>query len=801
MLTTLPIFFTLVVAVYGDLVCHLHVAPPQPHSTGSLGSKSNPFPTITSAQLSLRANSALKAKTGPTRVCIHNGVYQETLQFSPSDSGASSNEPIIYLAAPGQQNVSVSGALPVSLQALPADDPARAYLSPAVAAQVVMADLVAAGVGNVSAANLWKPRGFGPYGGCQESPLELIIGTQVQRVARWPNVGDASQGTTEGFALTAWYAPTNGLSNSSMWANSLDTSAPWLKYKDLTTLQLHGFWHWEWMDGYVGIKNISSASEGGLVEVAFKEGGGEFEPTIGAARYLLTNALEALDEEGEYFVNSTSGKLYYFGPPTPSPPLVASVSLNSTLISVAAGTHDVWLAGFTIEASRGHGITLTGTQGIALLNLTLRNLGQDAINAYLSNDTLVSGVVVRDVGCGGVRFQGGGDRLTLTPSGNAVVDSDIARVERLCFTYNPAVTLDTGGVGAHNELHDTPHSCVALDGNDVVIMGNIIHNCSRWTFDNAAIYWYPTDWSKRNTSIRYNFFYGNAQVSGPQLQAQFFWRKLSRFFSPDPQFQHYTLFFPPHPPPLHPSGQDANTCNSATSCNRDVVYPDNGSAGVLVESNIMYHPRPPGSDLPCPHCQPLDKMTSYAVFEDGTRDCIKVNNILVLDGSNATFNGGAGVTWDGAQQGNGSAYLTELHAVGWNQGLFAQRYPALAALHDYWPAGGAVECAGDPQCGPAPWGNVLSTNVIVGAAEVFTPPPPQVTFPGQFNISNNLVTGGDPGWANADPRGTLNFTLSPSSPAWALGFVKIPSECFGPEHRCPGEPDWGAHQRWVLLSA
>jgi len=231
------------------------------------------------------------------------------------------------------------------------------------------------------------------------------------------------------------------------------------------------------------------------------------------------------------------------------------------------------------------------------------------------------------------------------------------------------------------------------------------------------------------------------------------------------------------------------------------VYPDNGSAGVLVESNVIYHPRPPASNLPCPHCSTLDKMTSYGVFEDGTRDCLKVNNILVLDGSNATFNGGAGVTWDKVQQGNASTYLTDLHAVAWDQGLFAQRYPALAVLHDYWPSGGAVECAGDPQCGPAPWGNVLSTNVIVGAAEVLTPPPPPVYFPGQFNVSNNLVTGGDPGWASSDPRGTLNFTLAPDSPAWALGFVRIPTECFGPGLRCPGEPNWGAHHQRVLFSA
>jgi hypothetical protein len=38
-----------------------------------------------------------------------------------------------------------------------------------------------------------------------------------------------------------------------------------------------------------------------------------------------------------------------------------------------------------------------------------------------------------------------------------------------------------------------------LDGNDVAILWNLIHNCTRYTFDNAAVFWFPTDWSKRDT--------------------------------------------------------------------------------------------------------------------------------------------------------------------------------------------------------------------------------------------------------------------------------------------------------------
>ena len=718
------------------------------------------FRSIAAAQAALRASAALRAPSGPTRVCIHAGAYAETLAFTPADSGAGARAPTIYAAAPGHAgNVSLTGALPITLAPLPEDDPVRAALPTGVAARVLAADLAAAGVRNVSALTAWLPRGFGPYGGCQPPPLELTVDGAVQRTARWPNAGDASQGTTRGLALTAWHAPSQGLSNGSLWARAGDGSAPWLAWSaaSLAALQLHGFWHWEWEDGYVGWGGVAE-TDGDLVRVAFAGraggGGSEYAATIGAARYYVTNAPEALDEAGEYWVNATSGRLYYVGDGAGGAPAAAAVSVNTTLVTFAAGTADIWLAGITLEAARGHGVALTGTQRIALLNMTMRNLGQDAVNADGANDTLVAGAHISDTGCGGVRFVGGGDRLTLTPSGNALVDSEITRVERLCFTYNPAVQLDTGGLAAHNDLHDAPHHCVGLDGNDVAVLGNLIHNCTRWTWDNAAIYYYPEAWSKRNTTLRHNFLYLNAQ--------------------------------------------DANTCNAATSCNRDALYPDNGSAGVLVEANVIYHPRPPASNLPCDHCAPAGAMVSYAVFEDGTRDAVQRNNILVLDGSNGTFNGAAGVTWDREQQGNASAYLQDLRSVQWSTGLYAARYPALAALHDYWPAGGALACAADARCGAAPYGNAITTNVIVGAQQVLTPPPPPFYFAAMFNVSNNLVTEGDPGWSSADPRGSLDFTLSPASPAWALGFERIPTECFGPGRRCPGEPDWGAHARALL---
>ena len=472
--------------------CDVHVDGAAHGNGDSDGSRAAPFATIGAAQRALRGGGSRRRRgaAAATRVCVAAGVYREALRFTAEDSGAGPLAPVIYEAAPGAAgNVSISGSLPVTFAPLPTDDPARALLPPAAAAHVSVADLFAAGLtpAELAEAAAWLPRGFA-FGGCRTSPLELVVNGAVQEVARWPNAADASQGTAPGFALTAWHEPSGGLSNASFWVNS---SVPWLRFNDLSTLQLHGFWHYEWSDGIAPFGGVL-ATDGDLVNIGIAGPGGEGQVVTGAARYFVTNALEALDSEGEYFVNASSGRLFAWLPAAAALPAgsdAQSVTVNATTLITFDHAADVWLSGITVEGARGHGLQLLSSRGIVLSNVTVRNVGQDALNAYLSNDTLVASSRLLDPGCAGARFMDGGDRSTLRPSGNVVVDSEVARFDRLVYTYNPGIGLDSGAVAAHCDVHDSPHFCLNLDGNDVAVLGNVIHGCSASTFDNAAIYW------------------------------------------------------------------------------------------------------------------------------------------------------------------------------------------------------------------------------------------------------------------------------------------------------------------------
>ena len=61
---------------------------------------------------------------------------------------------------------------------------------------------------------------------------------------------------------------------------------------------------------------------------------------------------------------------------------------------------------------------------------------------------------------------------------------------------------------------------------------------------------------------------------------------------------------------------------------------------------------------------------------------------------------------------------------------------------------------------------------------------PKVPWPPMsdwYRISANLVNPkGGPGFASPDPRGALDFQLAADSPAYSMGFQRIPMERFGP---------------------
>lgn len=257
------------------------------------------------------------------------------------------------------------------------------------------------------------------------------------------------------------------------------------------------------------------------------------------------------------------------------------------------------------------------------------------------------------------------------------------------------------------------------------------------TFDNAALYFYPNDWTKQNVTVSENFAYLNGYAVTP--------------------------------------------CNFRTSCLRASLYMDNGGAGAYFISNVLWQPSPGAFPVDAFHGEPK----WVAINNDGGRDTLISNN-LVVDAANFTYNSGGGLAWASfGQLDNSSALYAEMRAVNWSTGAFAEAYPALAALQDF--VAPAPRCRDNAHCPPAPFGNAVARNVVVNASGVILVPPGERVFnTSLFNVSNNLFNV-DPKFVEGDPRVALNFELAQDSPAYLVldpPFLRIRSECFGPWSGC-----------------
>ena len=270
-----------------------------------------------------------------------------------------------------------------------------------------------------------------------------------------------------------------------------------------------------------------------------------------------------------------------------------------------SSAHHISLHHLTVELTRGSGIRILDSHHLSLSHLTIRRIGNVGImcgdgapvqHQYTADpapppaaqldadvvvgdmgqsifhrnfiDTLwdrrcgsclvVSECLLHTLGAGGV-IMGGGDRLSLSPGRNRVVNNHIHSFSLLWSTYRPAVWLD--GVGnelRHNVISRGPHVAVLLNGNNHLVESNDISAVCEETADVGVIYT-GRDWTQRGHVLRYNFIHHISAVV-----------------------------------PLLPSSSSSSSANSSSAAfltvgtDASAVYFDDLSSGSTVSHNIFY---------------------------------------------------------------------------------------------------------------------------------------------------------------------------------------------------------------------
>jgi len=687
-----------------------------------------PFATLQRAREAARRLQQSQVQSDESIVInIRGGRYpiSASLLLDQQDSGRESC-PIIWRACQ-QEKVVLHGAKRIS-DFKPVTDPSLLRrFDPNCRDKILVCDLMQQGITNLGEIT----RRGGPG-------LELFFNGRRMTIARYPNSGWLKIADVPQYGERLFR---KGLQREKRYHGvPVGRHYGRIKYREdrprrwsgANDIYLHGYWTWDWSDSYQRVKSIDTTKH----EITLAEPHHHYGYTTNQ-RYYFLNVLEELDRPGEWVLDRNRGRLYFF-PPSDIAGAEVYVSLLEAPFIRLDQCRNVTIQGLTFEFSRGNGIVVNGGSNNLIAACTFRCLGSDAVQINGGTNNGITGCDIFDVAAGGIILKGGSQK-TLTPGNNFATNNHIYDYSQWVRTGQLAINLY--GVGnriAHNLIHDAPHIAIYVRGNEHVIEFNEIYNVCYETGDAGAIY-SGRNYAWRGNVYRYNYIH---HLKGPGLHG----------------------------------------CTA--------LYLDDFTSGYILYGNICYQ-------------------SGRGVLIGGGRDNVVENNIfvrcfpsIVLD---ARGLGWASKYFDGSYP----VLRDSLEAMNFQQPPYSQRYPELLHLYDDDPAvpknnrivrnvsfGGrwidlydffaydfsvvtmkdnviadSIVCKRTRQR-PDGW-DPYYLNLDTDTGYVYFRYDEQRTrdeFPG------NLIIGSDPGFVDREHE---DFRLKKDSPAFGVGFQKIPVEKIG----------------------
>ncbi|WP_425615890.1 right-handed parallel beta-helix repeat-containing protein [Anatilimnocola sp. NA78] len=445
------------------------------------GTAAAPLATIHAAQARIR-EWRKNGAADPTnvdntyRITLQAGDYYLTqpIEFTAEDSPGASSQLLITAAEQGQ--VRLLGGRTIN-DWRPLQDPSVARRLKADAArQVQVADL---------ATDLLAECGEHCTRGHEHelhpAPLELFYRGEPAPLARWPNQGWATTRAVEQKPGTAKLAynqasPRAWQSTSDVWA--------------------HGFWEADWSDAWQAVTASDLAR--GTLTIKTSD---EVTKVRNNARFCVLNVLEELDQPGEWYLDRTAGKLYFW-PPASLASNEVVVSTLDHLVSIY-DCQNVTLRNLELSTVQVCAVEIARGSGVSIEHCKVCNTGNLGVHIVEGTSNAVIDCELTQTGEGAIRVSGG-DRQTLEPAGHRVQGNDIHHYARTCFAGQPGVLVDGVGIEVRgNTIHHGPDSGIVLQGNEHVVEHNEVYSVCLETSDSGAIY-LGHDWTERGNVIKHN---------------------------------------------------------------------------------------------------------------------------------------------------------------------------------------------------------------------------------------------------------------------------------------------------------
>ncbi len=259
---------------------------------------------------------------------------------------------------------------------------------------------------------------------------------------------------------------------------------------------MFGYWYYDWATQTVPVASIDTTN--GVITSKYPSHYGLYK----TQRYYVYNLLEEITQPNEYFIDRTTGILYFYKSPDAQPDDEIIMSLyENKIFDIRAS--NVTIDGLTFTASRDAAIYSKGNN-VVIKNCEISNTAGVAVELDGTNSVLEY-CNIHDVN-GGIKLYGG-NLNTLTPGNNKVLNNTITNFSRLSKTYTDAIEVTgVGNKASHNKISDGEHLAMRFSGVDNEISYNEIFNVLKETDEAGAIY-AGRSWTSRDNVVKYNYFH------------------------------------------------------------------------------------------------------------------------------------------------------------------------------------------------------------------------------------------------------------------------------------------------------
>ncbi len=265
---------------------------------------------------------------------------------------------------------------------------------------------------------------------------------------------------------------------------------------------LVGYWSYNWASQRHIITNYDKANKVITVDEEFHDFG--YIDTCkasdeGRGKFYILNLLSAVREPGDWYIDRTENKLYLI--PFENQDFV-DIALCENMFE-ARDKENITIKNISVFGCRKSAFEFNGCKNVAIEDCDVNHVGAWGVIADDCLDTTISGCHIHNVGGGGISCSGG-NRSTLTPSGNVVKGNIIHDIAYWHKTYLAGIELNGVGIQVYqNRIYDVPHFAIVFQGNDHIIEKNTIKNACYESNDAGTIY-AGRDYTCRGNIIRYN---------------------------------------------------------------------------------------------------------------------------------------------------------------------------------------------------------------------------------------------------------------------------------------------------------